>query len=207
MNRLILAAVFAVISASCAEAANVARTHSYFTIGGTSVEEIERELKRRGPQVKSTGLRHPGATRMQFSTRVDYSERNGRCGVAGARVSVRADMILPRWKKKSRRNASPDTRLIWDTLSADIRRHEESHVVIARNHARELEEALRAVQRQRGCDAAQEKVKQVTARILARHDAEQDRFDRIEGRNFESRLLRLLHYRIEQIEAGRLAYP
>lgn len=183
----------------------MAKTYSYFTVGGVTVEEIEKELKRRGPQVKSTGLRHPGATRMEFTTRVGYGERNGRCGVVSASVTVKADMILPRWNR--RKSASPDTRLIWDTLSADIKRHEESHVVIARNHARELEETLMGVQRQRGCDAAQEKVKEITARILARHDAEQDRFDRIEGRNFESRLLRLLQYRIERIEAGRLAYP
>jgi predicted secreted Zn-dependent protease len=29
-------------------------------------------------------------------------------------------------------------------------------------------------------------------------------FDRVEGKNFESRIIRLLKYRLEQIEAGRL---
>lgn len=183
----------------------MAKTYSYFTVGGVTVGEIEKELKRRGPQVKSTGLRHPGATRMEFTSRVGYGERNGRCSVVSAAVTVKANMILPRWNR--RKSASPDTRLIWDTLSADIKRHEESHIVIAKNHARELEEALKTVQRERGCAAAQEKVKEITARILAAHDAEQDRFDRIEGKNFESRLLRLLQYRIERIEAGQLAYP
>ena len=204
MKKLFLAAAL-VFAAFRVEAASVAKTYSYFTIGGVTVEEIERELKRRGPQVKSTGLRHPGATRMEFTTRVGYGERNGRCGVEKADVTVKADMILPRWSR--RKSASSETRLIWDTLSADIKRHEESHVVIAKNHARELEEALRQVRGQRGCKAAEEKVRTITAQILARHDAEQDRFDRIEGKNFESRLLRLLQYRIERIEAGTLAYP
>lgn len=205
MNRPILAATFAAACISCAEAAQLAKTYSYFTVGGTTVAEIEGELKRRGPQVKTTGLRHPGATRMEFTTKLTYGERNGRCGVTDATVTVRADMILPRWNR--RKSAAPETRLIWDTLSADIKRHEESHVVIAANHAREIEQALRTVQRRRDCKAAQNEVKQITARILARHDAEQDRFDRIEGKNFESRLLRLLQYRVEQIEAGRLAAP
>ena len=204
-RTMVLAAGLALLACQAAEAASVVKTYSYFTIGGTTVEEIERELKRRGPQVRSTGLRHPGVTRMEFTSKVAYGERNGRCGVVDATVTVKADVILPRWNR--RKSASPDTRLIWDTLSADIKRHEESHVVIARNHARELEEALKTVQRQRGCDAAQAKVKEITARILARHDEEQDRFDRIEGRNFESRLLRLLQYRIERIENGLLAYP
>ena len=201
---LALAAVLST-AAFGVEAASVAKTYSYFTIGGVTVEEIEKELKRRGPQVKSTGMRHPGATRMEFTSRVGYSERDGSCGVVSAAVTVKANMILPRWNR--RKSASPDTRLIWDTLSADIKRHEESHVVIARNHARELEEALKTVQRERGCAAAQARVKEITARILSAHDAEQDRFDRIEGKNFESRLLRLLQYRIERIEAGQLAYP
>ena len=206
MPKPILAAVMLALFACLpAGAASLVKTYSYFTIGGTTVDEIEKELKRRGPQVKSTGLRHPGATRMTFTSKVGYAERNGRCGVVSAAVTVKADMILPRWKR--RKAASPDTRLIWDTLSSDIKRHEESHVVIAKNHARELEEALKMVPRQRDCAKAQEKVKEVTARILAQHDREQDRFDMIEGKNFESRLMRLLQYRIERIESGRLAYP
>lgn len=207
MNRpiLVLAAVAAMLACQPAQAASVVKTTRYFTVGGTTVAEIEKELKRRGPHVKSTGMRHPGATRMEFTSRVGYRESGGRCGVVSAAVIVKADMILPRWNR--RKAASPDTRLIWDTLSADIKRHEESHVVIARNHARELEEALKAVPRQRDCAQAQERVKEATARILAKHDGEQDRFDRIEGKNFESRLMRLLQYRIERIEAGELAYP
>ena len=205
MRRLILAAGIALLAGPAAHAASVAKTYSYFTVGGTTVEEIEKELKRRGPQVKSTGLRHPGATRMEFTSRVGYGEKGGRCSVVSASVTVKANMILPRWNRRGA--AAPDTRLIWDTLSADIKRHEESHVVIAKNHARELEEVLKGVPRQRDCAAAQARVKEVTARILAKHDREQDRFDMIEGKNFESRLMRLLQYRIERIESGQLAYP
>ena len=206
MTKPILAAmILALAVCGAADAASLVKTYSYFTVGGTTVDEIEKELKRRGPQVKSTGLRHPGATRMEFTSKVGYSEQGGRCAVVSAAVTVRADMVLPRWKR--RKAASSETRLIWDTLAADIKRHEESHVVIAKNHARELEEALKMVPRQRDCAAAQAKVKEVTARILAQHDGEQDRFDMIEGKNFESRLMRLLQYRIERIESGRLAYP
>lgn len=207
MNRPILALAAAAVFFACqpAQSASVVKTVSYFTVGGTTVAEIEKELKRRGPHVKSTGMRHPGATRMEFTSRVGYRESGGRCAVASVAVTVKADMILPRWNR--RKAASPDTRLIWDTLSADIKRHEESHVGIAKNHARELEETLKAVPRQRDCAGVQEKVKEATARVLAKHDSEQDRFDRIERKNFESRLMRLLQYRIERIESGELAYP
>jgi predicted secreted Zn-dependent protease len=117
-------------------------------------------------------------------------------------VNVKANVILPRWRQRA--GSEPDVQIFWDTLSADIKRHEEGHVVVAKNHAHELERELKAIGRQKTCDAAKAKAKEVSAKILAKHDREQDRFDRVEGINFESRILRLLQYRIERIEDGRL---
>ena len=45
---------------------------------------------------------------------------------------------------RQRAKAHSDTRAIWDTLSADIKRHEETHVKTAKNHAWELEVVLEA---------------------------------------------------------------
>lgn len=202
-KRILLTAALLCLALAPATAAGLTKRYSYFTIGGVTVEEIERELNVRGPKVRSTGSRHPGATQMEFKSRIKYGTRSDRCVVVDARVTVEARIILPRWNKRSR--ADEDVRLIWDTLSADIKRHEESHVVIAKNHARELEIALKAIAPQRDCAAAEAKAASVTDLVLAKHDAEQQRFDRIEGINFESRLLRLLRYRIERIEAGTLA--
>jgi predicted secreted Zn-dependent protease len=195
-QRLVLAALIAAIGLP-AHAASVVKSYSYFNIGGRTLEELEGELNKRGPQMKNTGRRHPGATQMEFTSRVGYAEQGGKCSVAKATVTVKAKVILPRWRAP--RRADQDTRLIWNTLSADIKRHEESHVIIAKNHARELEESLRELGRFNTCQAAQSRVKQVTDRILAKHDREQTRFDRIEGINFESRILRLLQYRMERM--------
>lgn len=184
-----------------AQSASIAKTYSYFTIGGVTLEEIERELQRRGPHLQSTGLRHPGATRMEFITNVTYNERRGFCSVVKATVTLKATMILPRWSK--RRSADSDTRFIWDVLASDIRRHEESHITIARNHARELEQALENIYNYRGCAAARKKAGAVSDALLARHDRAQLEFDRIESVNFETRLLRRMQYRLEQDEARR----
>lgn len=201
MKTLVLAAGLMAALVAPVQGASVSKTYSYFQIGGTTLEEIEQELQRRGPHVESTGARHPGATRMEFSTRITYGERGNLCSVVKARVTVEAEMILPRWNR--RRGADGDTRFVWDALSSDIRRHEESHVVIAKNHARELENALTEIHNYRSCDAAQKKAEAVRAAILARHDRAQLEFDRIENTNFEKRLLRLLRSRLERQEAGR----
>jgi predicted secreted Zn-dependent protease len=193
--------VAAALLAPQAGAASVSKKYSYFTIGGETLEEIETELNTRGPHVNSTGRRHPGATQMEFTTRLGYTTTSKGCSLTKVQVTVDAKVILPRWRYRSRANG--DTALVWDTLSADIKRHEESHVSIAKNHARELEDQLKAIGRQKDCDTVAARAKTITDQVLARHDAAQDRFDRIEGINFESRLLRLLQYRIGNTPAKR----
>jgi predicted secreted Zn-dependent protease len=185
-----------------AGAASVSKTYSYFTIGGKTLEEIENNLVRRGPHVNSTGKRHPGATQMEFTTKIGYAQSGNRCAIVNATVSVKARMILPRWRQRGR--VDDDVKFIWGTLSDDIRRHEEAHVMIARNHARELEQALNSIGRKRTCQMVAAKAKEVTQRVLAKHDRAQEGFDRAESVNFESRIVRLLRYRLEQISAGQV---
>lgn len=197
---IILSALFCAVPS--AHGASLSKSYSYFSIGGSTLDEIEAELSRRGPQLKNSGRRHPGATRMEFTTRLGYAEAKGSCEIVQANVSVKARVILPRWRRS--KNADQDVRLIWDTLSSDIKRHEESHVIIAKNHAREMEQALKGVGRQRNCQIAAAKAKAISAKLLEKHDRAQLEFDRVEGKNFESRILRLLRYRLERIEDGRL---
>ena len=202
MKRFLYCVLLFVLTGLPAQAANVVKTYSYFNVGGATLDEIETQLSKNGPHVKTTGHRHPGATRMAFTTRLGFSEKPGSCRIVSAAVTVKAKVILPRWKRP--RNADAGVKLFWDTLSSDIRRHEESHIVIAKNHARELEQALLASGGQKNCQVAKAKAKAISDKILAKHDRAQAEFDRVEGINFESRILRLLQYRIERIEDGRL---
>lgn len=202
MKRSLACALMLALMALPAGAANLVKTYSYFAIGGRTLDDIETQLSKHGPQVKSTGSRHPGATQMAFTTRVSYAESSGSCRIADAIVTVKVKVILPEWRRS--RKADADVKLFWDTLSADIKRHEERHVEIAKNHARQLEDALKASYPQRSCAEAKARAAQITAAELARHDQDQVRFDRVESVNFESRILRLLRYRIERIESGQL---
>lgn len=198
--RLFALFLFACAAVSPAPAAILSKSYSYFTIGGRTLAEIQAELDRKGPRLDGTGRRHPGMTRMEFNTHVGYRERRGRCEAAEIRVSLHAEIILPRW---SGRGADRDVRLVWETLAADIKRHEEAHVVIARTYARDLERQLRAIRPQRDCAGAARLVKDTTDRILAHHSAEQDRFDQVEGRDFEARMMRQLGQRMKQVQTRR----
>lgn len=202
MKTTFVLPLLACLAATSASAASMSRSYSYFPISGLTLPEIESQLRTRGPKLESTGMRHPGATNLAFNTSVDYVERDGRCHVSDATVSVKAKVTLPRWRNRNR--AKQEVRLVWDTLAKDIKRHEESHLSIAKNHARQLEDAIDGTRGTGPCAALEKRVKAKVAEIMARHDAAQTRFDRIESINFESRIMRLLRYRLEQIEAGRL---
>lgn len=172
------------------------KTYSYFRIGGRTAEDLDKELENRGPLTRATGHRHPGATEIKFGGDVTYVESGGRCSVGGARVTLRTHLILPRWGNRSR--AATDLGLIWDTLSKDIKRHEERHAEIARTNARQLERELLALAPNKTCDALERQVAETTRRVLEAHDREQLRFDQIEAANFDARMMRLLQYRMKR---------
>ena len=202
MRAILLTACTLVVWASSLSAANVSKSYSYFPIGGITLGELERELSLLGPQVQSTGRRHAGAAQLQFTTQLTYGENKGYCRITEAAVTVKVNIILPRWTQRGL--ADKAVRNFWDTLLRDIKRHEEAHVVIARNHASEIEQTLKRLGRGRSCEALAQRAAAVTNKILERHDRKQIEFDRIEGINYGTRISNLLRYRLEQIEAGRL---
>ena len=99
MKSTLIAALLTGALVSPASAASVAKTYSYFSIGGSTLEEIQNELDIRGPKVKTTGRRHPGATQMEFTSRIGYANGPNGCSIAKASVTVKAKIILPRWRR------------------------------------------------------------------------------------------------------------
>lgn len=174
----------------------ITKTYTYFTIGGITGADLERELSKHGPVLAGTGIRHPGATRIELGGSVDYQSTAGRCRVIDAHVTLETHLTLPRWRNRSK--AGRDTVLVWDTLSSDIKRHEERHAEIARQHARKLEQALEALYPQRDCKTMEARVEATSKAIIEAHAADQQRFDRVEAASFERRMLRMLRYKAEQ---------
>lgn len=194
--RLLVLATLACLPLQPARAETViTKSFSYFPVGGKTAAELDAELARRGPVMKRNGARHPGATRIKWGGSVTYVRRGARCAVGEATVTLSTQIILPRWK--NRRRADPSLALVWDTLSRDIKRHEERHAEIARNHARALERTLTRLPAQADCARMQTRVDRATADAVAAHDADQARFDRVEAKNFDARMMRLLTYRLK----------
>ncbi|MBB4953404.1 putative secreted Zn-dependent protease [Agrobacterium vitis] len=165
----------------------------YFTISGKTAAELDRQLETKGPHTSTTGARHPGATKIRFGGTMDYVQQAGRCKIGNIKVTLDITIIMPRWKNRAHTN--PELALIWDTLAADIKRHEERHAEIALQHARDLDRRLKAMPSASSCQTLAQKVSDLTDKVTDEHDADQIRFDRIEAINFNARILRLLQYR------------
>lgn len=184
------------LASATANAATVNRKYRHFPVYGTTAEQLDRSLAKNGPKLNNGGESHPGAAKIAFDIRVRYKSDDKYCRVSGASANVNATIYLPSWK--SRRRADADTALVWDVLAKDIRRHEESHIVIARTHASELERALRSMRYERDCATLRANVDKLTERAFASHDKAQQQFDRIESINFETRFERLLTNSLEE---------
>ena len=181
-----------------AQSASIFREIKYYNINGKTAADLDYALSNKGPFLKSTGQHHPGAAEIRFDAKVRYGKEDGKvCKVTGVYVNVHGKVFLPRWKQRKR--APLELALIWDTLSSDIRRHEESHLVIARAHASEMEQKIAKLYSRKDCADLRDDINRVTEKIMEKHDKEQQHFDRVETINFENRFERLLTYRLEQL--------
>lgn len=182
-----------------AEAARIYKTVSYYSLSGTTPAQLDKALSHKGPHVKSTGSHHPGATTISFDPRLKLVQDGRYCKVASVSVDVHARMSLPKWKQRAT-TKSVEMALVWDTLSRDIQRHEESHIVIARAHASKIERAIKNLPYRTDCNLLKQDIEKTTYNILVDHENAQQVFDRAEAVNFEHRFINLLVGRLKQVE-------
>ena len=194
-HRLVIGLCLAVLPVSAGADMISSKSYSYFSIGGKTASELDVALSRSGPYMKDTGTHHPGATKMKFTAAVTYESTESRCRIKSARIKVDTKIILPRWKY--RKQATRSLGVIWDTLSRDIKRHEERHAEIARQYARKVDAALQKLPSRTTCEQLRADVDKTSERILKAHYADQARFDRSEAASFERRMDRMLRFKIE----------
>jgi len=183
---------------STADAARIYRTFEHYTISGTTAKQLDESIMHNGPFLGETASRHPGASRISFDPHIKLEKDSHGCRVKVADIDIRATISLPYWKQ--RRNTSDiELAVIWDVLSQDIRQHEESHVIIARSHASQMEQALRTMRSRPTCEALDYDVAKTLDAIFIRYDMQQHAFDRIEARNYKKRFSRLLERRLQNV--------
>ena len=181
LRNLLIALACVASLGGCSMTSKTVVTLDYYQVGGTTLKQIDQEIKDKGPKIN--GTKHAVAVaNIKMTPDVYFLPTPQGCTVRRARIKVRATVILPRWK--NRKNASKKLGQTWDNLDRYTRLHEATHVAIADKHARRMEKDLEAISIRRSCEEAGKLAKKVIAKAMKKHEREQTKFDSSEKKRF-----------------------
>jgi predicted secreted Zn-dependent protease len=179
-NLLIVVTCLAALG-GCSMSSKTVVTLDYYQVGGTTLAQIDQEIKDKGPKIN--GSDHAVAVaNIKMTPDVSFISTPNGCAVKRARIKVRATVVLPRWK--NRKNAGKKLGQTWDNLDRYTKLHEATHVAIADKHARRLEKDLEAISTRRTCEEAGKLTKKTIAKAMKKHEREQSIFDASEKKRF-----------------------
>ncbi|WP_035267265.1 DUF922 domain-containing protein [Ahrensia sp. 13_GOM-1096m] len=149
---------------------------SFYTVNGQTGAQIDRELRVKGPlsghALASAAISFEPVSVLQETTKAG-------CSFKTAKFRVKADITLPRWADR-RASKDRDLRRAWDGLSKYAKLHEQMHVKIAEQFAKQIGESLMALPTHKTCEKLDKVAEKTFKRILRSHDRAQKRFDAIE---------------------------
>ena len=179
-NLLIAIAAIAGLG-GCTTSSKTVVTLDYYQVGGTTLEQIDKEIKDKGPRINGT-VHAVAISNIKMIPDVSFIPTANGCAVKRARIKVRANVVLPRWK--NRKLADKKLGQTWDNLDRYTRLHEATHVAIADKHARRLEQKLETINIHGSCEAAGKIAKKTINRAMKSHEREQLGFDSSEKKRF-----------------------
>lgn len=147
-------------------------TVDYYDVHGSSFAELRADMRRLGPKVN--GSSYVGETRspMQYSWQTE-TIAPGSCSIKDVRVSMNAQILLPRWTPP----ADADSALVteWKRFITALELHESGHKDISARAGREIVEQLRGMSGL--CSQVSMRASDIARRIFDRARDEQARYD------------------------------
>ena len=199
MRIVVAAAAGLFVAASPSWSADIKERTTYFSVSGSTLADLDRDLLRRGPLVSTTGARHAGATEVTFDGHVTYLPGKKSCRIGKPDVSLKLVTTVPKWRASKK--ASSETALFWGVFQADVVRHEARHAAIAKQWLAKLERRIKSLPAESTCDAMKRKVEAVSRKTLAEHERAQLAFDKREAREIPRRLERAIRQKARRLAA------
>ena len=160
--------------------------HKFFSVSGSSIQDVVRSLKRNGPLHRDIGRRAIGLADFRHRYRLTTTSEGGRCKVSKVHVSLRIILTLPRLSSRARLSARHGAR--WRTIEAMIRRHENRHAALYKQFARALERRLKRLRPAASCSALRSKARQIEKSEFERDRRRNRAYDRASYPAFNKRL-------------------
>jgi predicted secreted Zn-dependent protease len=144
---------------------------TYYDVHGSTLAELRADMRRLGPRVNGTS--YVGETRspMRYSWRT--SSIRGMCSVTDVRVTMNAQILLPRWTAP----ADADSALVaeWKRFVTALEVHEAGHKDISARAGREIVDRLRDMSGL--CAQIGNRASELARGITERARLEQERYD------------------------------
>ncbi|NKB53301.1 MAG: DUF922 domain-containing protein [Rhizobiaceae bacterium] len=169
--------------ASCQSVQQSQVSVDYYKISGSSTEDLDSEIKRKGPKING-GLHAVAIARIKMFPKVTYARQGKGCRVDTAKVAVNAKVTLPKWT--GRRTASRKLGKAWDNIDRYTRAHEATHVNLAFDYAKRIEDNVLALPAMDDCERLRAETKSIVDHYLKLHDAAQRKFDADEQSRFSA---------------------
>ena len=180
-GRTILAMVGLLALSACTSTSS-GLTTVYYKVPGTTVEQINEQIARRGPQNGHA----IGTTETRMTPKVKTVRDGDTCRIESADIDLDLLVTLPEWSELNK--ADGRTRSAFEALSKHVVWHEQQHVEISKKHSRLIEEALVAIPPQKTCRQLMTKARTEFRSMFEEHNREQRAFDAAEREAIERRL-------------------
>ncbi len=141
----------------------------YYDIAGRTIEEIEAQIRSKGP-AGWAGVTHSDV-RYEFQTRRDA----GLCRIDSVHAAFRGKVELPRWTEE--RAATGELRGWWKHYMVTLRQHEDGHVRIGIETAAEVEQALLATAAAPSCEQVKAEAERRAHAVLRQLEPRQQLWD------------------------------
>lgn len=153
--------------------------YSGYPVHGLTVEEIWRDIGRKGPHQLERALYAQAEAEIRFRWKATFASSKEVCRVKSAVIEVEVNILLPDWVDAGRGEAA--LRSAWNSYIAKVRRHEDHHKDIALAAAEEIDRAMMAAPAHRNCASLERYIKAKAEEILAEERAKQAHFDRTDA--------------------------
>jgi predicted secreted Zn-dependent protease len=156
---------------------DVVMSTRYYPVSSATVKELREEMRTVGPAAE--GRKWAGATQARTRWTFGHLKRGMVCMLHDVRVTVTAEMRLPRWQPEARPDSA--TQAWWNDFSARLLEHERGHVRIAVDGAKEIAETLRPLEGSVSCDGLTMRANGAAQMILVKARERQAEYDRVTG--------------------------
>jgi predicted secreted Zn-dependent protease len=103
--------------------------YSGYPVHGLSVDDIWRDIGRKGPHQLERALYAQAEAEIRFRWTVTFGSSQAACRVKSAVIEVDVNILLPDWVEMDL--GEPALRSAWTSYIAKVRRHEDHHKDIA----------------------------------------------------------------------------